>query len=53
MRVICSGKFDLMVIEATGISEPMPVAATFVSEDFHGASLRNYFHIDNMVCTLS
>lgn len=33
------GRFDYLLIESTGISEPMPVAATFAFEDAEGHSL--------------
>src|SRR5687767_10042037 len=33
------GRFDCLVIESTGISEPLPVAATFDFRDEDGASL--------------
>nr|WP_282432724.1 GTP-binding protein [Sphingomonas populi] len=33
-----AGRFDHLVIESTGISEPLPVAATFSFEDEQGAS---------------
>jgi G3E family GTPase len=43
------GRFDALLIESTGISEPMPVAATF---DFHtedGFSLSDLARLDTMV----
>ncbi|MEL6642275.1 MAG: GTP-binding protein, partial [Pseudomonadota bacterium] len=33
------GRFDYLVIESTGISEPLPVAATFSFRDEEGQSL--------------
>ena len=43
------GRFDYLLIESTGISEPMPVAATFsfVSED--GRALSDVARLDTMV----
>ena len=38
-RLARQGKFDYLLIESTGISEPLPVAMTFTFEDETGASL--------------
>ena len=42
-----SGRFDYLVIESTGISEPLPVAATFDFRDEEGFSLGavSYTHL--------
>ena len=42
-------KFDYLVIESTGISEPMPVAETFTFEDENGISLSDVARLDTMV----
>ena len=44
-----SGKFDYLLIESTGISEPLPVAATFEFRGENGASLGDITRIDTMV----
>lgn len=44
-----SGRFDYLVIESTGISEPLPVAATFDFRDEEGFSLGDVAKIDTMV----
>jgi G3E family GTPase len=43
------GRFDYLLIESTGVGEPMPVAATFDFEDEHGHSLNQVARIDTMV----
>ncbi|MEM8825536.1 MAG: GTP-binding protein [Pseudomonadota bacterium] len=43
------GKFDSLVIESTGISEPLPVAATFSFRDEEGESLGDVARLDTMV----
>ena len=42
-------RFDYLLIESTGISEPMPVAATFLFEDIDGHSLSSLARLDTMV----
>ena len=42
-------KFDYLVIESTGISEPLPVAETFTFEDETGVSLSDAANLDTMV----
>lgn len=43
------GRFDYLLIESTGISEPMPVAETFVFEDEDGVTLSDVARLDTMV----
>jgi len=43
------GKFDQLVIESTGISEPLPVAETFTFTDEDGVSLSDVARLDTMV----
>jgi G3E family GTPase len=44
-----AGRFDYLVIESTGISEPLPVATTFSSRDEDGVSLGDVARLDTMV----
>lgn len=42
-------KYDYLVIESSGISEPLPVAQTFTFQDENGHSLSEYAKLDTMV----
>lgn len=42
-------KYDYLLIESTGIGEPMPVAATFAHTDEEGKSLSQVARLDTMV----
>jgi len=44
-----AGRFDYLLIESSGISEPMPVAATFAFGRDDGASLLDVSRLDTMV----
>ncbi len=48
-RLAEAGRFDAIVIESTGISEPLPVAATFSFRDEAGAALDDVAELDCMV----
>ncbi|MEJ8560562.1 GTP-binding protein [Yoonia sp. GPGPB17] len=48
-RLAGEGRFDYLLIESTGISEPLPVAATFDFRDEHGESLSDVSRLDTMV----
>ncbi|MFN5827496.1 MAG: GTP-binding protein [Rhodobacterales bacterium] len=48
-RLAAQGRFDCLMIEATGIAEPMPIAATFGFCDADGASLSDVARLDTMV----
>jgi len=44
------GRFDYLLIEATGIAEPLPIAETFTFPfDDEGSSLADIAHLDTMV----
>jgi G3E family GTPase len=43
------GRFDYLLIESTGISEPLPVAMTFTFESEAGQSLSGISRLDTMV----
>lgn len=48
-RLAAEGRFDYLLIESTGISEPLPVAATFEFRDEAGQSLSDVARLDTMV----
>ncbi|MGR3436140.1 MAG: GTP-binding protein, partial [Shimia sp.] len=48
-RLAQEGRFDYLLIESTGISEPLPVAATFDFRDEEGESLSDVSRLDTMV----
>jgi G3E family GTPase len=48
-KMALADRFDYLLIEATGISEPMPVAETFVFRDQYGSGLSNLARLDTMV----
>lgn len=48
-RLAAEGRFDYLLIESTGIAEPLPVAATFDFRDEDGVSLSDVAELDTMV----
>ncbi|MEO0943723.1 MAG: GTP-binding protein [Pseudomonadota bacterium] len=48
-RLAEDGRFEYLLIESTGISEPLPVAATFDFRDEYGESLSDVSRLDTMV----
>ncbi|MGR3938905.1 GTP-binding protein [Streptomyces sp. BRA346] len=48
-RLAGEGRFDYLLIESSGISEPMPVAATFAFPRDDGATLGEVARLDTMV----
>lgn len=48
-RLAGEGRFDYLLIESTGISEPLPVAETFTFRDESGQSLADLARLDTMV----
>lgn len=48
-RLASEGRFDYLLIESTGISEPLPVAETFTFRDEQGRSLSDLARLDTMV----
>lgn len=49
-RLAKENRFDYLLIESTGISEPIPVAQTFIyQDDQNGIDLSRFAYIDTMV----
>ncbi len=48
-RLARMGQFDHLIVEATGVAEPLPIAMAFDQEDQFGDMLASVAHIDSMV----
>ena len=48
-RLANEGRFDYLLIEGTGVAEPLPIAATFDFRDENDASLSDVSRLDTMV----
>lgn len=48
-RLAHAGRFDYLLVEATGIAEPLPIAITFTFEDETGRSLAEVAQLDTVV----
>lgn len=48
-RLAREGRFDALVVESTGIAEPMPIATTFAFRDEVGFSLDDVARLDSIV----
>ncbi|HZZ13431.1 MAG TPA: GTP-binding protein [Paraburkholderia sp.] len=48
-RLAAEQRFDAILIESTGVAEPMPIAETFSFVDEDGASLADVARLDTMV----
>jgi G3E family GTPase len=48
-RLAAEGRFDYLLIEGTGVAEPLPIAATFEFRDENDRSLSDVARLDTMV----
>jgi G3E family GTPase len=51
-RLAGEKRFDYLLIESTGVSEPLPVAQTFTFADENGYSLESLTRLDTMVTVI-
>lgn len=52
LALALEGKYDYLIIEASGVSEPLPIAATFTFPMDDGKSLKDVAHLDTMVTVI-
>lgn len=48
-RIAQLGRFDALVVEATGVAEPLPIALAFDEEEVGGHPLSEFAGVDSMV----
>src|SRR5688572_29487905 len=48
-RLAQLGRFDALVVEATGVAEPLPIAMAFDEEEVGGHALSEFATVDSMV----
>lgn len=48
-RLAKEGRFDYLLVESSGVGEPLPIAQTFIFEDSEGDSLASLTRLDTLV----